>query len=74
MGKLLAWNSLFDKLFTFYSSLTSIKLMSSKELNKIQTVLLGIPSSPALLLFSQCDYGGTVSMENVYAKLAKELI
>ena len=73
MGKLLAWNSLFDKLFTFYSSLTSIKLMSSKELNKIQTVL-GIPSSPALLLFSQCDYGGAVSMENVYAKLTKELI
>ena len=48
--------------------------MSSKGLNKIQIILLGIPSSPALLLFSQYDYGGAASMENVYVKLTKELI
>lgn len=43
--------------------------------NKIQIILMGIPSSPALLaLFSQYDYGGAASIENVYVKLTKELI
>lgn len=71
MGKRLAWNSLFDKLFN--SSLTSSSCVP-KWLNKIQIILMGIPSSPALWLFSQYDYGGVASIENVYVKLIKELI